>query len=320
MSEGINEKRKISVVIPSYNERDSIPVLCEEIARAFQSLPFEYEVIFVDDGSTDGSFGLLREICRENPRVRAIRLRRNSGQGAALKAGFDHASGDLVITMDGDLQNDPADIPEMVRALTPEYDVICGWRAGRRDSPGKKISSRFANTLRKLLIGDRIHDYGCTFRVYRKPCVEDFELYGDLHRYIPALMRINGYRVGEIRVSHRDRKYGKTKYNWKRLFRGMSDLLAIAFWSRFAFRPMHLFGTAGVLAAGLGFLATACLVAMRLIYGTPLLGQPLLVLSLLTVIFGFQLIAMGVFADILLRVYYGQRKGKIYRVEKTVNI
>jgi glycosyltransferase involved in cell wall biosynthesis len=320
MSKDIPEKSKFSIIVPVYNERDNLLALSEEIASVFRQLPYEYEVIFIDDGSTDGSLDLLRDICDKNRQVKVIRLRRNSGQSAALKAGFDFATGDYIVSMDGDLQNDPGDIPGLIEAIARDYDVVCGWRAGRKDPLLKKVSSAFSNRLRKLLLGDSVHDYGCTHRIYRKSSLENIELRGDMHRYLPAIMAINGDRVGEIKVGHRSRRFGKTKYNWTRLFKGLSDLLLIAFWSRFAHRPMHIFGIGGMMLAGVGVVVTVYLLIMRLMYGIALLDRPLLAASLIAILMGVQFIAMGVLADIMLKVYFGQSKIKNYRVEQTINM
>lgn len=306
----------LSIVIPIYNEKENIRESYDEVSAILENLGHDYEVIYVDDGSTDGSFGLLSDLCKTSGHVKAIRLRRNSGQSAAMSAGFDYASGDYIITMDGDLQNDPADIPKLIEKLSDDYDVVCGWRVNRKDGIGKKISSRISNALRVMLIGDNIHDYGCTLRAYKKECIKDFELFGDMHRYIPAMMRFNGYRVGEIAVNHRERRHGKSKYNWKRLFKGFSDLLVVTFWNRFATRPMHIFGTAGIFICGIGGLVTLYFLIQRLLFDVPLSDKPMFTLSILSVIIGVQFIAFGILADISLKTYYSQRKFKNYRVEK----
>jgi glycosyltransferase involved in cell wall biosynthesis len=201
---------RVSVVIPVYNEADNIAELFHELASVLDRLGKEYEIIFIDDCSTDSTPAVLHELRKSSSRLKAIRLRRNSGQSAAMSAGFDHVGGDLIITMDGDLQNDPADIPLLLDKMEEGYDVVCGWRANRKDPLTKKLFSRFSNTLRHFLINDNIHDYGCTLRAYKKECISDFELWGDMHRYIPALIRINGYRVGEAKVNHRERLHGKS--------------------------------------------------------------------------------------------------------------
>jgi glycosyltransferase involved in cell wall biosynthesis len=309
---------RVSVVIPVYNEADNIAELFHELASVLDRLGKEYEIIFIDDCSTDSTPAVLHELRKSSSRLKAIRLRRNSGQSAAMSAGFDHAGGDLIITMDGDLQNDPDDIPSLLNKMAEGYDVVCGWRANRKDPLTKKLFSRFSNTLRHFLINDNIHDYGCTLRTYKKECIGDFELWGDMHRYIPALIRINGYRVGEAKVNHRERLHGKSKYNWKRLFKGFADLLVVTFWSRFATRPMHVFGTGGLIICTVGALATLYFIIERLFFNMGLSDKPLFILSILSVIIGLQFIAFGILADITLKTYYNQKKFKNYRIDKTM--
>ncbi|WP_254591444.1 glycosyltransferase family 2 protein [Methanocella conradii] len=313
-----DEHPSLSVVVPVYNESESIVQLYDELVGVLDTLGRSYEVIFVDDGSTDGSFGVLSDLCKRSKHLKVIRLRRNSGQSAALSAGFDHARGDLVVSMDGDLQNDPADIPRLLEKMTGGYDVVCGWRANRKDPLSKKLFSKLSNILRHILIRDKVHDYGCTLRVYKRECIKDFELFGEMHRYIPAMMAANGYRVSEVKVNHRERRHGKSKYNWKRLFKGFTDLIVVTFWSRFATRPMHIFGTVGLLISTLGGLVSIYLIMERLFFNTRLSDKPLFTLSVLSVIIGIQFIALGILADISIKAYYNQKKFKSYRIENTI--
>lgn len=313
-----NKCPALSIVIPAYNEAENVAELYDELTAALDKTGRTYEIIFIDDGSTDDTFSRLRALCERSKSLKAIRLRRNSGQSAALSAGFDHASGDLIVTLDADFQNDPKDIPLLLQKLSDGHDVVCGWRANRKDSIGKKFFSAISNMIRHLLIGDKIHDYGCTFRVYKSECIDDFELWGEMHRYIPALMSINGYRVGEVKVHHRERRHGTSKYNWKRLFKGFTDLLAVTFWSRFATRPMHIFGTTGLIIAALGSLISAYFIVGRLGFGIPLADKPLFVLAVLSIIIGLQFIAFGILADISLKTYYHQKRFKNYRIDRTI--
>ncbi|AFC99387.1 Glycosyltransferases involved in cell wall biogenesis [Methanocella conradii HZ254] len=308
----------LSVVIPIYNESESIVQLYDELTAALDKLGQSYEVIFVDDGSTDGSFNVLSDLCKHSKNLKVIRLRRNSGQSAALSAGFDYSCGDYIITMDGDLQNDPADIPRLLEKMTEGYDVVCGWRVNRKDPLSKKLFSKLSNILRQILIKDKVHDYGCTLRVYKRECINDFELFGEMHRYIPALMVVNGYSVGEVKVNHRERCHGKSKYNWKRLFKGFTDLIVVTFWSRFATRPMHIFGTAGLAIGALGGFVTLYYIFGRIFLNISLADKPMFILSVLSIIIGLQFIVFGILADISLKTYYNQKKFKNYRVEKII--
>lgn len=306
---------ELSIVIPAYNEEESVVPCYWEVIEALKPLGKSYEIIFVDDGSTDSTFEKLNELSKTDSRLRVLKLRKNFGQSAALRAGFDHAEGRYIITMDADLQNDPHDIPLLLQKLESEdFDVVCGWRYSRKDTFSKKIYSKFANYLRKKLTHEQIHDSGCTLRAYKKECVNNLELYGELHRYIPAMLGWKGYRIGEIKINHRERQYGKTKYNWKRLFRGFLDLLVVAFWERYSVRPMHVFGGAGLVFGFLGFIISMYLGIMRLVYGRGLSDRPLFLVGILLIIVGVQFLATGVLADILLKIYYGQNGRKNYLI------
>src|SRR5659263_130456 len=231
----------ISVVVPFYNEEENIEPLHAELSDVLKGLKREYMIIFVDDGSTDNTYNNMLKAREKDNNVRILKFRKNFGQTAALKAGFDHAEGNIAISMDGDLQNDPADIPKLIDKIEKEdYDVVCGWRADRKDTFSKKITSKFANVLRKLTTDSLIHDSGCTFRAYRNLCVKNLDLYGETHRYIPAMLSWKGYRIGEVKVKHHPRKYGKTKYGLQRLAKGFLDLIVISFWQKFSSRPIHV--------------------------------------------------------------------------------
>ncbi|AKB29604.1 Glycosyl transferase, family 2 [Methanosarcina siciliae T4/M] len=306
---------ELSIVIPAYNEEESVVPCYWEVIEALKPLGKSYEIIFLDDGSTDSTFEKLNELSKTDNRLRVLKLRKNFGQSAALRAGFDHAEGRYIITMDADLQNDPHDIPLLLQKLESEdFDVVCGWRYSRKDTFSKKVYSKFANYLRKKLTHEQIHDSGCTLRAYKKECVNNLELYGELHRYIPAMLGWKGYRIGEIKINHRERQYGKTKYNWKRLFRGFLDLLVVAFWERYSVRPMHVFGGAGLVFGFLGFIISMYLGIMRLVYGRGLSDRPLFLVGILLIIVGVQFLATGVLADILLKIYYGQNGRKNYLI------
>jgi glycosyltransferase involved in cell wall biosynthesis len=316
MTEG---RPMISAVIPLYNEEENIPELCRRLVDVLDSMGARYEILFVDDGSTDGSYARLVEIKRENENIKIVKFRRNFGQTAAIHAGFDYAQGEIIATLDADLQNDPQDIPDMIMKLNDQdLDVVCGWRYQRRDKLHKKIMSRFANGLRRRLTGETIHDSGCTLRVYRKESVKDLDLYGEMHRYIPALLTWRGFRVGEHKVVHHERYRGQTKYNWRRLTRGFFDLMVVAFWQRYSFRPVHIFGILGFILAAVGGVIVAYLILEKFIFGAQLADRPLFISSILMAIMGVQFITTGILADIMVKIYYGQKERKNYLVENVV--
>jgi glycosyltransferase involved in cell wall biosynthesis len=309
----------ISIVIPLYNEEENIQELCRRLIDVLDSMRESYEVLFVDDGSTDGSYARLLEIKKNNENIKIVKFRRNFGQTAAIHAGFDYAQGAIIATLDADLQNDPQDIPDMVKKLNDlDLDVVCGWRYQRQDKFHKKILSRFANGLRRKLTGESIHDSGCTLRVYRKESVRDLDLYGEMHRYIPALLTWRGFKVGEHKVVHHERYRGQTKYNWRRLTRGFFDLVVVAFWQRYSFRPVHIFGIFGAILAAVGGIVATYLIGEKLIFGAQLADRPLFISSILMAIMGVQFITTGILADIMVKIYYGQNGRKNYLVERVV--
>jgi glycosyltransferase involved in cell wall biosynthesis len=311
---------ELSIVIPVYNEEKNIFPLYEELKVVLMSLDRSSEILFVDDGSTDASFFRMQDLHDSDQAVHIIKFRKNFGQSAAMRAGFDYARGRIVVTMDADLQNDPNDIPALLDTMSNEgYDVVCGWRYRRNDALLKKISSNIANRFRTLLTGELIHDSGCTLRVYTRESVSDIELFGELHRYIPAILLWKGYRIGEMKVNHRERTFGKSKYRWQRLFKGFLDLLVIAFWQKYSGRPMHIFGGLGLIAGGIGSAIALYLGISRLVYGTGLTDRPLFLVAMVLIIVGVQFIALGIIADILVRVYYGQDRRRNYVIEKVVN-
>jgi len=309
----------ISVVIPFYNEEDNIAPIHAELSSVLKSLNRDFEIILVDDGSTDNTFQNMEKVRKNDDSVKIIKFRKNFGQSAALKAGFDFAKGDVVISMDGDMQNDPTDIPVLLNKLTNEdYDVVCGWRADRKDPFSKRIISKFANLVRRNITSEFIHDSGCTFRAYKNECVKGLELYGETHRYIPAMLLWKGYRIGEVKVKHHSRKYGVTKYNWRRVVKGFLDLIVISFWQKYSVRPIHVFGGFGMMLSVLGIVIGGYLGIMRLFFGVDLSDRPLFSVAILMVIVGVQFIVSGILADIMLKIYYGQNERKNYLVEKVL--
>jgi glycosyltransferase involved in cell wall biosynthesis len=307
----------ISIIIPAYNEEENIDPVYREITSVLAGTGHPYEIIFIDDGSTDHTFQKMTSMQMKNNCVRIIKFRKNFGQSAALQAGFDYASGTIIITMDADLQNDPHDIPALIEKMEHEdLDVVCGWRYNRKDPVFKKIFSKIANSLRKFLTRETIHDSGCTLRSYRKECIDDIELYGELHRYIPALLQWKGYRVGELKVNHRERTYGSSKYSWKRLTKGFLDLIVIVFWQKYSVRPMHIFGGFGFILAIIGLIISFYLIFERIFFNMGLTDRPLFLVGFFLLMVGIQFIALGILADILLKIYHGQNERKPYRVDK----
>lgn len=310
----------ISVIIPVYNEEMNIINLYERLTASLQKLNRDYEIIYVDDGSKDKTLENLIDIHKKDGRIRVIKLRKNFGQSAAMKAGFDNFRGDFAITIDGDLQNDPVDIPKMLRKIEEEdYDVVCGWRFERKDPLHKMVLSKIANIFRTVLTGgDGVHDSGCTLRIYKKECLKDLELYGEMHRYIPALLTWKGYKVGEMKVTHHKRMHGKTKYNWRRLAKGFLDLMVVAFWQKYSFRPIHMFGVMGLILGFLGFMVGTYLGIQRLFFGMNLSDRPLFMVSIFMIIVGVQFFITGILADIMIKIYYGQGSRKNYLIEKMI--
>ena len=307
----------LSIIIPAYNEEDNIDPVYHELKSVLSETGHPYEILFIDDGSTDQTFQKMKSIQIKDDSVRIIKFRKNFGQSAALQAGFDFATGTIIITMDSDLQNDPHDIPALITKMEQEgFDVVCGWRYNRQDSAFKKLFSKMANSLRKFLTKETIHDSGCTLRSYKKECVEDLELYGELHRYIPAVLQWKGYRVGELKVNHRERTHGLSKYTWKRLTKGFLDLIVIAFWQKYSVRPMHIFGGFGFILAIVGFFISVYLIFERLFFNMGLTERPLFLVGFFLLVVGIQFIALGILADILLKIYHGQNERKPYRVDK----
>lgn len=300
----------ISIVIPAFNEEENIKELYEKIRQSQK----EAEIIFIDDGSTDRTFYELEKLKKNDRNLLIIKFRKNFGQTAAWKAGFDNASGEVIVTMDADLQNDPEDINKLVKKLDEGYDVVSGWRHKRKDNFSKKLFSLFSRFLRNKIISDEIHDSGCSLKAYKKECLKDLELHGEMHRYIAEILALKGYKIAEVKVNHNPRKKGKTKYSLIRLPKGMLDLLVVLFWQKFSDRPIHLFGGLGLIMSSLGFIIGTYLVYLKFFFGVSIANRPLLLLSVLLIILGIQSIIFGLIADILSKVYYTDKKS--YSIEK----
>ena len=306
----------ISVVVPIYNEEGNVKELHKEIHEVCEKLNDQYEIIFIDDGSTDKTV----EICKDLRPLKIIQFRRNFGQTAAMDVGIKAAQFDYIVTMDGDLQNDPADISHMIQYLDENnLDVVSGWRKNRKDTFMKLFTSRGANFLRHLIVHDGIHDSGCSLKVYKRECFEGISLYGEQHRFIPALLKIKGFKVGECVVNHRPRTSGKTKYNWKRTIKGFVDMISVWFWNRFASRPLHLLGGAGLGFIGLGFICGIWSVVLFL-SGRKMSNNifpPLL--TIFFVIIGVLLFVFGLMSEIMMKMYYGSNIDSPYSIKEITN-
>jgi len=307
----------LSVVVPVYNEAECLDRLVHELSAVLSTLDRPAEVIAVDDGSTDGSFERLVTLRATEPRLRIVRLARNYGQTPALMAGMQHARGDVIVTLDADLQNDPRDIPRLLEALTDGVDVVNGWRLQRRDPfLTRRLPSQIANRLISLVVGTRLHDYGCTLRVMRASFAKELQLYGELHRFIPALAADMGARVVELPVSHRPRTTGRSKYGLGRTLRVVLDLLTVKFLSGFSTRPIQLFGLVGLVCAAAGLTLTAELGFERLVLGNRLAGRPLVLLAIMLAVIGVQFVSIGLLGEMMVRTYHESQGKPIYRVRE----
>jgi len=323
-----HEALDLSLVIPVYNEEDNLAPLVGEIRAALAPTGLDYEVLFIDDGSRDSSFACLQELAAADPRIVAIRFRRNYGQTAAFAAGFDHARGAVIVTLDADRQNDPADIPALLAKLNEGYDVVNGWRQNRQDNLVRRFPSRVANWLIAETSGVHLKDRGCSLRAFRHEVVDDLNLYGELHRFIPELVNFGGFSMAEVPVNHRARVAGQSKYGLSRTFRVILDLFTIHFLRKYGDRPMQLFGRWGIILFALGALIGGYLTALKVWAGITggLAGfnamrigdRPLLLLAVLLVIIGVQFIVMGLIAELTTRTYYETQGLRVYRVRQII--
>lgn len=288
----------ISVVIPVLNEAESIPVLHDEIHAVLKPLGKRFEIIYIDDGSTDKTPGVLRNLCNSDPETQVIQFRKNFGKSAALSAGFDVARGQIIITMDGDLQDMPSEIPKLLQRLDDDTDLVSGWKYPRNDPFTKRIPSGVFNSVVRLLTGMSMHDFNCGFKVYRVEVTREIPLYGELHRYIPVLAHNRGFRVAEAKVRHRSRRYGYSKFGGARFARGFFDLITVLFLTQYTLRPLHFFGWFGVSTFALGFLINAYLASLWFL-GQPIGTRPLLTLGVLLMIIGGQFLMFGLLAEMI---------------------
>lgn len=311
---------EISVVIPVLDEEGSIPALHQELSAVLDAYAKSYEILFIDDGSTDASFALLKSIHHRDDHVRVIRFRKNFGQTAALAAGFAEARAPVIVTMDADLQNDPADIPRLVDRLDAGFDIVCGWRRERKDPYlSRRLPSQMANWLISVTTGVRLHDYGCTLKAFRSDVVKSLQLYGEMHRFIPAVASGFGVTIDEMVVGHRPRRVGKSKYGISRTFRVVLDLMTVKFLLNYSSRPLQIFGSLGFLMGGVGFALGAYLTWVKLWLGDPIGGRPLLLLASLLMLGGLQLVSLGLLGELLARVYHENRESPPYAVRERLD-
>ena len=306
----------ISIIIPVFNEGESIGYLLDEVINVMHANKLHFEVIVVNDGSQDNTSTVLEELNIKIRELVVISLRKNYGQTAAMAAGFDNAKGEIVITLDGDLQNDPNDIPKLILNINEGYDLICGWRYDRKDKLiNRRIPSKIANKLIAKVTGLKLHDYGCSLKAFKKEILDDVKLYGELHRFLPVLANIEGAKIKEIKVNHRSRKYGSSKYGIDRTFRVLMDLLTVWFLTKFLTRPMYGFGFIGIISILVSLGITSYLLVIKFM-GEDIGNRPMLMFALILGIAGVQLFSFGLLSELLIRTYHESQKRPIYRVRK----
>lgn len=313
----------LSIVLPIYDEAENIPRLYAELVPVLEATGHSFEIIAVDDGSRDDSFARLKALSADDDRLRVVRFRRNFGQTAAFAAGFERARGDVVITMDADLQNDPADIPKLLSKMDAGYDVVSGWRQERWKEGvltffTRRIPSATANWLISRVTGVYLHDYGCALKAYRRDVIAQVRLYGDLHRFIPAIASYYGVRIFEVPVNYRPRQFGQSKYGVGRTVRVLLDLLTVRFLLSYSTRPIHIFGLLGLLSVLLGAGIGIYLTVIKFLYGAALAERPLLLFAILLVMVGVQLVTMGLLGEMVVRTYYESQNKKIYAVREEI--
>ena len=310
----------LSIVVPIYNEEDNIPILHGRVSEALADAGLDYELILVDDGSADNSYAALKLLAVKDPRVKVVRLRRNFGQTAAMAAGFDSASGRVVVPMDGDLQNDPLDIPLMLARIDEGYDVVSGWRKDRKDTfINRRLPSILANSFISRMTGVHLHDYGCTLKAYRRNVLEDVNLYGEMHRFVPALASQFGARVTEMPVRHHERMHGVSKYGISRTMKVILDLMTVKFLLSYSTKPIQLFGRWGIYTLAAGSLSGAATVYMKLVEHTSMNRNPLLILTAFLLFMGVQFIVLGLLAELSARTYYEAQGKQIYNIKEKLN-
>lgn len=309
----------ISVVVPLLNEEKNIPILYDELTQTLQKTGLKYEILFIDDGSSDRSLEILESLQQSDFRICLISLRKNFGQTAAMSAGFDMANGDIIIAMDADLQNDPADIPMLLAKINEGADMVTGWRYNRQDPFfSRKLPSKIANRIISFATGVHLHDYGCTLKAFRREVIKTIKLYGEMHRFIPAIASAMGVSIAEVKVNHRPRRFGTSKYGISRTLRVILDLITVKFLLNYATRPIHVFGTFGFISGSLGGLLAIVLTVQRQLYGVPLSDRPLLLLAVLLIFVGVQFVTIGLVAEMLARTYHESQDKPTYYIRKIV--
>lgn len=306
----------LSVVIPLLNEEENIPILYQELIEVLTTLEEEYEIVFIDDGSTDRSLALLRDIQGKDSHVVVVSFRKNFGQTAAMAAGFDYATGDVIITMDADLQNDPKDIPQLLDRIKAGNDVVTGWRYDRKDAfINRRLPSIIANKIISKTTGVNLHDYGCTLKAFRREVIKSVKLYGEMHRFIPAIASGMGIDFTEVKVNHRARRFGASKYGISRTIRVVLDLMTVKFLLSYSTRPIQVFGLMGVVSGGIGFLIALIMTIQRQFFGVPLSDRPLLFLAVLLIFIGIQFISLGLIAELQARTYHESQNKPVYHIK-----
>mgnify|MGYP000884133950 CR=1 FL=1 len=309
------EHPQVSIVVPFYNEEGNVEEMHRRLKAVLEQAGRTYEIIYVDDGSRDRTYELLRAIYERDPAVRVVKLRRNFGQTAAMSAGFDHARGEIIVAMDADLQNDPRDIPRLLARIDAGFDCVSGWRKDRQDARLTRIlPSKIANWMISTVTGVRLHDYGCSLKAYRREILEDVQLYGEMHRFIPALARWAGAHITEVVVDHHPRQFGTSKYGLSRTIRVFLDLLTVKFLLSYATRPIQVFGKWGLISGIIGFLMALWLSFRKLAFGEDIGNRPALLLAVLLILVGFQFITMGLLAELQARTYYEAQGKPIYAI------
>ena len=308
---------KISVVIPIYNEEENVTLLYDELTEVMKSMACSYEILFVDDGSTDSTLSILQSMQAADQRIVVVKFRRNFGQTAAMSAGFDYSSGDVIITMDGDLQNDPRDIPRFIQKIEDGFDVVTGWRHDRKDAfLNRRLPSIIANKIISWTTGVALHDYGCTLKAFRKEVIKNIHLYGEMHRFIPAIASGMGISFTEIKVNHRARQFGTSKYGISRTIRVVLDLITVKFLLSYATRLIQIFGLLGVISGTAGFLIALIMTIQRQFFDIPLSDRPMLLLAIVLIFVGIQFVSIGLIGELQARTYHETQKKPVYYVKE----
>ena len=309
----------ISIILPVLNEEENLEAMNTEIVGVVDKMDIDYEIIYIDDGSTDRSFEILSGLREQNQKIKVIQFRRNFGQTAGLAAGFDHASGDVIITMDSDRQNDPNDIPMLLDKINEGYDLVSGWRFDRQDAwLSRKLPSKIANGLISKITNVKLHDYGCSLKAFRKEVIENIRLYGEMHRFIPAIASWMGVRIAEVKVNHRARVAGTSKYGISRTFRVVLDLITVKFLLQYSARPIHFFGGIGMASGVLGFTIAFVMTIQKFFFEVPMGDRPLLLLSVLLIFIGLQFITFGLLGELMTRTYHESQNKPVYVVRQSL--